>query len=257
MMRWLLNTPVILTFAHKLVGLQNSLTLKLVLAGYGKHVNSLSLIRLGTSYGGWFIPEKVLEANQNSVVVSVGLGHDTSFDVEMVKNGWHLIGLDPLLECCELAKKELAPYGNFAILNYGLASWSGTQTFYAPKVAGHDSYSTINAQQSSNPVSVSFPVISLEDVFRRYTILSGADFKILKMDIEGAELDILNTSMDYVNRFDFLAVEMDFLSLIPFMSLITRLKRIHAARNILAELERDLRWRLVRTENFNFFWSKG
>lgn len=256
MIRRLRNTPVFLKFAHKLVAFQNSLTLKLVLTGHGKHVNSLSLIRLGTSYGGWFIPKKVLEANQNSAVVSVGLGHDTSFDVEMVKKGWYLIGLDPLQECCELAKKELAPYGNFTILNYGLASWSGTQIFYAPKVAGHDSYSTINAQQISNPVSVTFPVISLEDIFKRYTKLSEANYKILKMDIEGAELEILNTSMNYVNRFDFLAVEMDFLSLIPFMSMFTRLKRIHAARNLLAELEQDLRWRLVRTENFNFFWSK-
>jgi FkbM family methyltransferase len=256
MKRRLLESPFILVFAHKLVAFQNSLTVKLVLAGYRKHLNTLSLIRLGTTYGGWFVPRKVVKANQNSVVVSAGLGHDTSFDLEMIKNGWYLIGLDPLLECCDLATRDLARHGNFEILNFGLASWSGNQIFYAPKVSGHDSYSAINVQQVSNPVSVSFPVISLEDLFKRNTKLRGAEFKILKMDIEGAELDILKTSMDYVNHFDFLAVEMDFLSLTPFLSIFTRLKRIQAARKILAELEGDSLWRLVRTENFNFFWSK-
>ncbi len=256
-MKWrLFKSPFILIFAHKLVALQNFLTVKMVLVGYRKHVNSLSLVRLGTSYGGWFVPKKILKAKQNSVLVSAGLGHDTSFDLEMIKNGWYLIGLDPLHECCDLANRDLALYGDFEILNFGLASWSGYQKFYAPKVSGHDSYSTINVQQVSNPVSVSFPVISLEDLFESNTRLNEAHFKILKMDIEGAELDLLKSSLEYVNRFDFLAVEMDFLSLTPFLSMVTRLKRIREARKILAALERDSVWRLVGTENFNFFWSK-
>ena len=254
--RRLLGNPVCLFLAHKLVALQNSCTLKIVLIGYRKHINTLNLVRLGTSYGGWFIPKEVAEASPNSALVSAGLGHDTSFDLEMVKNGWYHIGLDPLLECCELAKSELGHSANSDILNFGLASWSGDQIFFAPKVSGHDSYSTINVQQVSNPVSVSFPVISLEDLFERYKRLGQADYKILKMDIEGAELEILETSMDYVNRFDFLAVEMDFLSLIPFLSTYTRFKRIQAARKLLAEFERESLWRLVKTENFNFFWSK-
>jgi hypothetical protein len=76
------------------------------------------------------------------------------------------------------------------------------------------------------------------------------------MDIEGAELDLFCNSMEQICRFDYLAVEMDFLSLIPFLSIFTRMKRIYLARIILAELENVGNWHLVHTENFNFFWSK-
>jgi FkbM family methyltransferase len=239
-----------------MVYIQNFLSVKLVLIGNRKYLGSIALNRLGTSYGGWFIPTNVPDVKQNLVVVSAGLGHDTSFDLEMIKKGWYLIGLDPLSECCDIANKNLKQQGNFEILNRGLASWTGDQIFYEPKVYGHDSYSTINVQQVLSPVAVSFPVISLEDLFAQSNNLKDADFRVMKMDIEGAELDLLLTSMEQINRFDFLAVEMDFLSLIPFSSSITRLKRIYVARKILANLENTGHWCLVWTENFNFFWSK-
>jgi FkbM family methyltransferase len=252
----LLRNSIFLAFAHKLVFIQNFVTLKLVLAGNSSQVGKVDLIRVGSAYGGWFVPKRSRDSTRSSVVVSAGLGYDTTFDLEMIRNGNYLIGLDPLLECCEIAKANLAPHGDFEVLNCGLASRTGTQNFYAPKVSGHDSYSTINVQEVANPVAVSFPVISLRDLFTRYRKLEGAEYKILKMDIEGAELEILTSSMAEVNRFDFLAVEMDALSLIPFFSISTRLKRIFIVRKIIAELKRSAQWRIVKTENFNFFWLK-
>ena len=108
----------------------------------------------------------------------------------------------------------------------------------------------------ANPSGIQFPVISLEDLFTRYEKLSRAKFRILKMDIEGAELEILKLSITQINRFDFLAIEMDSLALIPFFSTLTRFKRIVSARRIVAELEGTGQWGLVKIENFNFFWSK-
>jgi FkbM family methyltransferase len=252
----LLRNASILALAHRLVFFQNFLTIKLVLIGNSKHLGKLDLVRVGTSYGGWFIPENSNHNYGTWVVVSAGLGYDTSFDLEMIKKGCYLIGLDPLSECCEIATSQLTDQGDFKILNRGLASWAGSQVFYAPKVSGHDSYSTINAQEVSNPDAITFPVTSLESLFLNSQELENAKFKILKMDIEGAELDILTSSLNFVNRFDFLAVEMDALSLIPFFSVVTRFRRITLARKILTELESSAQWCLVKTENFNFFWSK-
>jgi hypothetical protein len=100
-------------------------------------------------------------------------------------------------------------------------------------------------------------VISLGDLFLQNKKLQQAEFSMLKMDVEGAELEILLESTTDVNRFDFLAVEMDFLSLIPFFSTFTRIKRILIARKILVKLETTSGWHLIKTENFNFFWAKS
>ncbi len=252
----LLRNSTVLALAHKLVFIQNLLTVKLVLAGNSEQLGKVDLIRVGSSYGGWYVPVNSHQANKDSVVVSAGLGYDTTFDLEMVKNGHYVIGLDPLAECCRIATENLSPHGDFDILNCGLASWTGSQVFYAPKVEGHDSYSTINVQEVANPTGIQFPVISLEDLFARYEKLSRAKFRILKMDIEGAELEILNLSIAQINRFDFLAIEMDSLALIPFFSTLTRFKRIVSARRIVTELEGTGQWGLVKIENFNFFWSR-
>lgn len=247
----------ILRIAQKLVFIQNLLTLKMVLMGKGKRIGTIDLIRLGTPYGGWFVPRNMTSTNKSLVVVSAGLGHDTSFDFEIIKNGCFVLGLDPLLECCQIAQKQLGANGDFKILNLGLASFTGTQIFYAPKISHHDSYSTINVQQVSKPESFAFPVISLGDLFLQNKKLQQAEFSMLKMDVEGAELEILLESTTDVNRFDFLAVEMDFLSLIPFFSTFTRIKRILIARKILVKLETTSGWHLIKTENFNFFWAKS
>lgn len=252
----LLRNSTVLFLAHNLVSIQNRLTVKLVLTGNRERLGKLDLIRVGSSYGGWYVPKNTLRAISDSVVVSAGLGYDTTFDLEMIKNGYYVLGLDPLSECCKIATDNLLPYGDFEILNCGLASWTGTQVFYAPKVEGHDSYSTINVQEVANPTGIEFPVVSLEDLFIRHEKLARAKYRILKMDIEGAELQILQLSRAQIDRFDFLAIEMDSLALIPFFSTLTRIKRITSARKIIAELNRTGKWCLVKTENFNFFWSK-
>ena len=92
---------------HSFVAIQNILVAQIVSFSFFKK-DSLDLIRLGTSYGGWFLPENILRAaDKKRVLVSGGLGHDVSFDKILLKNGFEIIGLDPLSECCEFAINEL------------------------------------------------------------------------------------------------------------------------------------------------------
>jgi hypothetical protein len=41
--------------------------------------------KLGTNYGGWFIP-KDCNLNENSIIYSVGVGEDISFDINIQQN---------------------------------------------------------------------------------------------------------------------------------------------------------------------------
>ncbi len=245
----------VLRLAHSLVALQNRLTLQLTLAGFKKNLDPASLMRLGTPYGGWWIPRNTTSLTGPKVLVSAGLGHDTSFDVAMLGNGFTVIGLDPLIECCARAQREFATLGDSEVLNLGISTFTGEQSFFQPKNPSHDSWSTINAQEVTGGEVLAFQVISLADLIYRFPQIRNSIFTYLKMDIEGAELAILKNSFGEVARFNFVGIEIDFLSLIPFLAIKKRVGGIFEARKILKEFEKS-DFSLVHTENFNFFWEK-
>ncbi len=241
---------------HALVWLQNALMFQLVLYKNRRELGSLKLVRHGSAYGGWWIPIEVEEDLRAKALVSAGLGFDTSFDEAMLERGWSVLGIDPLSECCALAEERLNKFPKFQVLNVGLSVEEGFQTFFQPKNPNHDSWSTINAQSVVNPLSIDFPVVSLKGLIGRHKILVDAEYRYLKMDIEGAELALLQESMADFAGFDFLAVELDFLSPIPFREFRLRFLRIRYMRKILRELHQN-GWNLVHVENSNFFWGKS
>ena len=239
---------------HSLVELQNLLMFRVLLWKNRKDLCQVGLTRLGSQYGGWWIPIEAEYNYKNRTLVSAGLGFDTSFDELMLRRGWSVLGIDPLTECCEIAKKRLESFPQLEILNCGLSVNDGFQTFFQPKNPNHDSWSTINAQEIVHPISKSFPVISLRSILRDYKIAQQADYRYLKMDIEGAELALLEDSLKEISEFNFLAVELDFLALIPFRRLCLRINRVRKMRLILRELKQS-GWKLVHVENSNFFWE--
>lgn len=255
MSRGFLSLTILRKVAHTLVGWQNRLVISITTIGKRKSIGSKALMRLGTSYGGWWVPSEINELPQPRVLVSAGLGFDTSFDEEMLKRKFFVVGLDPLLECCEHATNVLGTYAQLTIHNSGISTYSGQETFYQPKNPLHDSWSTINAQEVVNPTTQDFEVISLEKLWFTTPQIQDAQFRYLKMDIEGAELSILENCLPQVARYDFVAIEMDFLSLIPFSELKKRIVRVARARKFLEEFE-TLGFDLIQVENFNFFWSK-
>lgn len=77
---------------------------------------------------------------------------------------------------------------------------------------------------------------------------------ILKMYIEGAESKIIPSLCDLKYSFNFVAIEMDFLSLIPFLQFKTRFRRVVEARELLSRMN-TRGYKLIKNENFNYFWS--
>lgn len=255
MTRWFTTYTWPRMIAHHLVAAQNHIVVRAVTHGKRDHLGSVPLRRLGTGYGGWWVHRDLDLLPKPRVLVSAGLGFDTSFDRAMLDLGFFVVGLDPLQECCNSAERELPASRQLKILNSGVSTFTGKEIFYEPRVSHHDSWSTINAQEVVDPISKEFDVISLGDLWDSLPQISQSNFRYLKMDIEGAELAILENSFSEVERFDFVAIEMDFLSLVPFLSITKRLNRIKRARLILESFE-DCGFRLVLLENFNFFWLK-
>ena len=241
-------------FKSGLVQIQNSAVCRLFIWRFQKPYHGNSLIRLGTSYGGWWVPQFSAETlPTGSIVVSAGLGGDVSFDKEMLTRGFICIGLDPLKDAIEYSRSELANYSQFFPVNCGLSDVHGLINFYAPRINEHDSWSVNNMHNTDPSLSRSFEVVTIRDLEQMFPALKEATYRVLKMDIEGGEIPVLRQIIDVGIRFDYLAVELDFLSLIPFFSLKKRLRHITIVWRIMIGLE-ALGYTLCKTENFNFCW---
>jgi len=237
-----------------LVEAQNRITRKVVLLGIQK-TNEPDLIRLGSYYGGWWVPIESLSPKfDHKVCISAGIGGDITFDRELLEVGYRVIALDPLELCVLFANETLSNYSKFTAVPAGLWNETGTQRFFAPKNSEHDAWSVTNSQATSIEESQSFPVITIQDVLCEYPEVSISEYSILKMDIEGAELEVLRNLNTIEYRFDWLAVEIDYLSLIPFLSLKRRILAIHAMRTILKDLE-STGYVFSLNERYNFFFD--
>ena len=77
------------------------------------------IIKIGTDYGGWFIPQNILD--KNSICYCVGAGEDISFDIGLIARfDCHVFTFDPTPRAIEhintlkekLAKQEKMPINN-------------------------------------------------------------------------------------------------------------------------------------------------
>ena len=242
-------------FKTFLVYVQNRIVLKLVTFGFLKKSENSNLVRLGTSYGGWWIDEHQLNSRSGTkTLVSAGLGFDVSFDMQMFLHDFTIIGVDPLEDSVKYARETLGSYPQIHLICSGLWTTSGVGNFYAPQNMTHDSWSIQNIQKTDINLAKEFPVISIRDLLSRFPVISQSDFSYLKMDIEGAELDVLSDVVSNPYRFDMIAAEMDFLSLIGFKDLKSRISMVHRSRKLLCEIERN-GYQLIYNEHFNFFWE--
>jgi FkbM family methyltransferase len=239
---------------HFMVALQNKIVNQIVTFGYNLDNSSETMVRLGTIYGGWWIPKTLIgKADEKRVAISVGIGHDVSFDKELLSSGFTVIALDPLEVCVAFAREELKEFPTIHLENLGLASFSGEERFFAPKHEGHDSWSSTNSQITEHDKSAVFQVISLPDLLTKYETQTINATSVLKMDIEGAESKIIPSLCNLEYSFDYVAIEMDFLALIPFVQIRKRVKHIREARFLLEKMK--IRgYRLILRENFNYFW---
>jgi len=139
------------------------------------------------------------------------------------------------------------------LIEKGLWSKSGQLEFFPPQVVEHDSWSAVDVHRTSNRNSKKFQVISLEDLYTAVPNIQRAKYVYLKMDIEGAELEVIPSICNSSRPIHFLGIEFDYLSLIPFLSLYNRIKYIYYGRSQIRHLKHS-GFVLCGRENFNYFF---
>ncbi len=177
--------------------------------------HDLKLKRLGSSYGGWcFVDEPELE---RSLVISCGLGEDGSFDVEFAssydanivivdptprairhfnelvsrigegrRQGYTETGEQPV-DCYDLRNIKA---GQLKLCDMALWNEDTVLRFFMPSNPKHVSHSIINFQNNyaTDTAFIEVNSITINNLLERCEI---NDVAILKLDIEGAEVEVL------------------------------------------------------------------
>lgn len=144
----------------------------------------------GSDYGGFSIVQDSL--SRDSKVLSCGIGEDASFDLSLLSTySCNITAVDPTPRALEYAKTVLSPYG-IRMLPFALSAHDGEASFYAPTNPSHVSGGIRPGRHLSGK--------SVSVLCRRLgSILAMCDWDrldLLKMDIEGAEYDVLQ---DFLN----------------------------------------------------------
>ncbi len=187
---------------------------------------SVSHSKIGTGYGGWLVPSGLL--SRQSLCYGVGAGEDISFEIELINRyGCEVYCFDPTPKAqqhVDLLQANTAnglptPINNEAGVNYkadpqclsrlhfypfGLWSQDRTMRFYSPKNLAHVSHSIVNLQRTDSYFEADCRTIKTV-----MQIFQHMDLSLLKLDVEGAEYEILTSLLDGNIRPTILCVEFD------------------------------------------------
>lgn len=163
------------------------------------------LVQLGSDYGAREIPGGLL--GEDSVCYSGGVGDDVSFDLALIeRHGCVVHAFDPTPRSMRHGHEVAAREARFRFHPYALAGSDGELVLHAPAGAEDpdavQNWSVEAAEGSS--LSVTAPSRSLPSVMAE---LGHDRIDLLKLDIEGAEYDVLRSALAEVIPIGILCVE--------------------------------------------------
>jgi len=141
--------------------------------------------RFGSDYGGWDVVTTSIDAH--SIVYSFGVGEDASFDTALIeKFNLTIHAFDPTPKSIEWVKRQ-GFSDRFVMHDYGIAAFDGDVSFNPPENPEHVSHTLLD-RPSTKAKAISVPVKRLSTIMKE---LGHDRIDVLKMDIEGAEYDVI------------------------------------------------------------------
>lgn len=147
----------------------------------------------GNNYGGFYVCPDFLD--ENAIVYSFGIGEDVSFDQCLIeKHQCKIFGFDPTPKSIEwIRSHDIALSGNFKFFAYGVSIRSGIVDFFLPKNRNHVSGSSIHQNNVDDNQRIEVEMKTVSDIART---LGHKKIDVVKMDIEGAEYEVIDGLLD-------------------------------------------------------------
>lgn len=187
--------------------------------------------KLGTNYGGWYVPTN-MNLSENSIVYSGGVGEDMSFDILLQsKYNCNIMLIDPTSKAIHhfaevkqyYNSKQLFTGGiqkdyyshiqlsrpnfdKFQYINIGLWNKRDELKFYKQTNDNYVSQSLVENMFGQKYDIV--PVTSIKNIMEQY---GHTQIDLLKLDIEGAEIETVNQMLDDKIYPTYVLIEFDLL----------------------------------------------
>ena len=150
----------------------------------------LGLEKIGTAYGGWVVPTRLMDGTW--VCYSGGVGEDASFDLGIIERfGCSVFAFDPTPRAIAFAEPLAAGEPRFVFVPVGLWSSDTTLRFYRPRNPEHVSHSVVNLQRTGEWFEA--PCRSVSSLMAE---LGHPSIDLLKVDIEGAEHAVIASVLE-------------------------------------------------------------
>lgn len=161
-----------------------------------------TLIRLGTDYGGWWVPDGI--AGPGTIAYCGGAGEDISFDLALFARGCTVRVFDPTPRAIAHVKACDPQSDRFTFVPVGWWSRDDSLKFYVPADARHVSHSVVNLQGTDEHF-----VARVRPIRALMSELGDDRVDLIKMDIEGAEREVLSVLLQEGPIPEVLCVEFD------------------------------------------------
>lgn len=161
------------------------------------------LERIGSAYGGWYVPVEWI--SPHSVCYLAGVGEDITFDLGLIQaTRCQVHAFDPTPRAARHVATAAQGVAAFHFHEVGLWSDETVKRFYAPRDPRHVSHSLVNLQKTETYFDAQCRPI---DAIMRD--LGHDRIDLLKLDIEGAEHEVIASMLAGGIRPGIVAVEFD------------------------------------------------
>ena len=151
------------------------------------NINKISKQWFGNQYGGFYLAQNSID--KSSIAYSIGIGEDISFDKGIMdRYGCKVFAFDPTPKSVVWVKENVTTQ-NFVFSPIGVAKEKGSRKFYLRTNNNHVSGSIHDIKTINNSNSIDLKFDSLSNIMKDN---NHSKLDLLKMDIEGAEYEVID-----------------------------------------------------------------
>jgi FkbM family methyltransferase len=183
-----------------------------------KHLNQMKF--LGNNYSGYWFPDNLI--NSRGTIWGVGLGFDSSFETYLEAKGFKVYGFEPELGAYAQATKEFEGTKS-ELFPWGLWDRAGKFESFGTSI------SIVNIFDNQRGNQDSLEIRNIHEAAEELELTNQSAPRVLKLNIEGAEREILLGLTVKPLNFEVIIFQAEFLFHLSFFKLR---KKIIAARDL-------------------------
>lgn len=197
---------------------------------------------LGNNYSGYYFPKALIKSE--GTIWGVGLGRDSSFELELTQQGFTFYGFEPEKDCYQVSRNQFM--GTTAKLeNYGLWDKAGRFSYTGENI------SIVNIFRLTEESEETLDIRSLWDIALEKNLKANPLPRILKLNIEGAEREILIRFATDPLDFDVILFQAEFLFHVGFKRIREKQKAFRELQFILRNLQK-MNWEISHLSRNQF-----